>query len=134
MYLPIRVQTCPFCSSMPPRATTRLAQLFGVGVPAISKHLKNIFEEGELVADSVISKMEITTQHGAIEEKTQTHNLDFFSLDAIIAVGFTGFFRDTSYISNRYHRDMDRCVQFSDQPMDYHPLTVSFDWADSFFR
>ncbi len=38
-----------------------MAQLFGVGVPAISKHLKNIFEEGELVADSVISKMKTTT-------------------------------------------------------------------------
>ena len=37
-----------------------MAQLFGVGVPAISKHLKNIFEEDELVADSVISKMEST--------------------------------------------------------------------------
>ena len=65
-----------------------MAQLFGVGVPAISKHLKNIFDEGELAADSVISKMEITTQHGAMEEKTQTHNVDFYSLDAIIAVGY----------------------------------------------
>lgn len=37
-----------------------MAQLFDVGVPAISKHLKNIFEEGELFADSVVSKMEIT--------------------------------------------------------------------------
>ena len=37
-----------------------MAQLFDVGVPAISKHLKNIFEAGELVEDSVISKMEIT--------------------------------------------------------------------------
>ena len=37
-----------------------MAQLFGVGVPAVSKHLKNIFEEGELMADSVISKMETT--------------------------------------------------------------------------
>ena len=74
-----------------------MAQLFGVGVPAISKHLKNIFEEGELDKKVVVSKMEITTQHGAIEEKTQTHNLDLFSLDAIIAVGFTGFFHDISY-------------------------------------
>lgn len=65
-----------------------MAQLFGVGVPAISKHLKNIFEEGELDKDVVVSKMEITTQHGAIEEKTQTHKVDFFSLDAIIAVGY----------------------------------------------
>lgn len=65
-----------------------MAQLFGVGVPAISKHLKNIFEEGELQKEVVVSKMEITTQHGAIEEKTQTHKVDFFSLDAIIAVGY----------------------------------------------
>lgn len=65
-----------------------MAQLFGVGVPAISKHLKNIFDEGELDKKVVISKMEITTKHGAIEEKTQTHNVDFFSLDAIIAVGY----------------------------------------------
>ena len=38
--------------------------------------------------DVVVSKMEITTQYGAIEEKTQTHKVDFFSLDAIIAVGY----------------------------------------------
>ena len=38
-----------------------IAQLFDVGVPAISKHLKNIFETGELIEDSVISKMETTT-------------------------------------------------------------------------
>ena len=42
-----------------------MAQLFGVGVPAISKHLKNIFDEGELDKHVVVSKMEITTQHGA---------------------------------------------------------------------
>lgn len=41
-----------------------MAQLFGVGVPAISKHLSHIFEEGELEKDVVISKMEIPTQHG----------------------------------------------------------------------
>ena len=65
-----------------------MAQLFGVGVPAVSKHLKNIFAEGELDKEVVVSKMEITTQHGAMEEKTQTHNVYFFSLDAIIAVGY----------------------------------------------
>ena len=65
-----------------------MAQLFGVGVPAISKHLKNIFDEGELDKNMVVSKMEITTQHGAMDEKTQTHNVDFYSLDAIIAVGY----------------------------------------------
>ncbi len=65
-----------------------MAQLFGVGVPAISKHLKNIFEEGELQKEVVVSKMEITTRHGAIEGKTQTSSVDFYHLDAIIAVGY----------------------------------------------
>ena len=48
-----------------------MAQLFGVGIPAISKHLTHIFDEGELDKEVVVSKMEITTQHGAIEGKTQ---------------------------------------------------------------
>ncbi len=65
-----------------------MAQLFGVGVPAISKHLKNIFEEGELQKEVVVSKMEITTRHGAMEGKTQTSTVDFYHLDAIIAVGY----------------------------------------------
>lgn len=59
-----------------------MAQLFGVGVPAISKHLKNIFEEGELVADSVISKMETTAADG------KNYATTYYSLDAIIAVGY----------------------------------------------
>lgn len=65
-----------------------MAQLFDVGVPAISKHLKNIFEEGELDETVVVSKMEITTQHGAIEGKTQQKETKFYSLDAIISVGY----------------------------------------------
>lgn len=65
-----------------------MAQLFGVGVPAISKHLSNIFTEGELDKEVVVSKMEITTQHGAIEGKTQSKEVDFYNLDAIIAVGY----------------------------------------------
>ena len=67
-----------------------MAQLFGVGVPAISKHLKNIFQEGELQKEVVVSKMEITTRHGAMEGKTQTFSVDFYHLDAIIAVGYRG--------------------------------------------
>lgn len=65
-----------------------MAQLFGVQPPAISKHLKNIFESGELQEDMVISKMETTTQHGAIEGKTQTNETNFYHLDAIISVGY----------------------------------------------
>ena len=59
-----------------------MATLFDVNVPAISKHLKNIFESGELKDDAVVSKMEITASDGK-RYKTQ-----FYSLDAIIAVGY----------------------------------------------
>ncbi len=65
-----------------------MAMLFGVGVPAVNKHLSHVFEEGELDREVVVSKMEITTQHGAIEGKTQTKDVDFYNLDAIIAVGY----------------------------------------------
>lgn len=65
-----------------------MAELFGVQVPAISKHLKNIFEEEELAENMVVSKMEITTQHGAIEGKTQQKETNFYNLDAIISVGY----------------------------------------------
>ena len=65
-----------------------MAELFNVGVPAINKHLKNIFVEGELNEEVVISKMEITTQHGAIAEKTQNKETNFYNLDAIISVGY----------------------------------------------
>ena len=59
-----------------------MAALFDVGVPAVSKHLKNIFEEGELMENSVISKMETTAADG---KKYQTQ---FYNLDAIISVGY----------------------------------------------
>jgi hypothetical protein len=65
-----------------------MAALFDVGVPAISKHLKNIFTEGELDEKVVVSILEITTQHGAIVDKTQNVETKFYSLDAIIAVGY----------------------------------------------
>ncbi len=65
-----------------------MAELFDVKVPAINKHLKNIFREGELDEKEVISKMEITTQHGALINKTQTKETSFYNLDAIISVGY----------------------------------------------
>ncbi len=94
-----------------------MAQLFGVGVPAISKHLKNIFEEGELQMDSVISKMETT----ATDNKN--YSTTFYSLDAIISVGYrvnsmkaTRFRQWATKILNEYIRkgfvlDDDRLKQ-----------------------
>lgn len=66
----------------------QIAELFDVQVPAVSKHLKNIFESGELDEEVVISKMETTTQHGAIEGKTQTKEVNYYNLDAVISVGY----------------------------------------------
>jgi len=65
-----------------------MSELFEVGTPAISKHLSNIFESGELDEKVVVSILEIPTQHGAIADKTQTNKVQFYSLDAIISVGY----------------------------------------------
>ena len=59
-----------------------MAKVFDVQVPAISKHLKNIFDEEELIKDSVVSKMEITADDG------KNYNTEVYNLDAIIAVGY----------------------------------------------
>lgn len=62
-----------------------MADLFGVGVPAINKHLKNIFESGELAEAATLSKMEIVRTEGGREVRRE---VDFYNLDAIIAVGY----------------------------------------------
>ena len=53
-----------------------------------TKHLKNIFDSGELEEDSVSSILEHTTQHGAISGKTQSKPTKYYNLDAIISVGY----------------------------------------------
>jgi len=60
----------------------RIADLFGVGVPAISKHLANIFESGELIENSVVSILETTAADG------KTYKTRYYNLDAIISVGY----------------------------------------------
>ena len=62
-----------------------LAELFGVKVPAINKHLKNIFDSGELAREATISKMEIARPEGG---RTVSRQVEFYNLDAIIAVGY----------------------------------------------
>ena len=62
-----------------------MAELFAVEVPAISKHLSNIFSEGELQVESTVSKMEIVQVEGSRNIK---RTLDFYNLDAIISVGY----------------------------------------------
>jgi len=62
-----------------------LAELFGVQVPAINKHLKNIFESGELSREATVSKMEIVRAEG---DREVAREVEFYNLDAIIAVGY----------------------------------------------
>lgn len=66
----------------------RMAELFGVKRPAITKHLKNIFESKELQEEVVCSILEHTTEHGAISGKTQTQKVKYYNLDAVISVGY----------------------------------------------
>lgn len=66
----------------------KIADLFGVQRPAITKHFKNIFETGELQEHVVSSILEHTTPHGAIKGKTQQVKTMYYNLDAIISVGY----------------------------------------------
>ena len=66
----------------------QMAELFQRNKSTISRHIKNIFESGELDKEMVVAKNAITTQHGAIEGKTQTHQVEFYNLDMIISVGY----------------------------------------------
>ena len=62
-----------------------MAELFDVNIPAVSKHLQNIFDEGELDKNSTVSKMEIVQQEGDRDVK---RTVEFYNLDAIISVGY----------------------------------------------
>lgn len=66
----------------------QMAELFQRNKSTISRHVRNIFEEGELNKDMVVAKYATTSQHGAIEGKEQTHLVDYYNLDMIISVGY----------------------------------------------
>ena len=65
----------------------KLSELFGRDKSVISRHIKNALNE-ELKDEEVIAKIATTTKHGAIEEKTQTHLVDYYNLDMIISIGY----------------------------------------------
>jgi len=66
----------------------QLATLFDKSKSTINEHINNVFKEGELRKEEVVRKFRITTQHGAIKEKTQEHDVMFYNLDVIISVGY----------------------------------------------
>ena len=66
----------------------QIAQLFNKGRATISEHISNIFKEGELEEKVVCRKFRQTTQHGALEGKTQSKDVKYYNLDVIISVGY----------------------------------------------
>jgi hypothetical protein len=66
----------------------QMCELFQKSKATISEHIKNVFEEGELDDKVVVRKFRTTTQHGAISGKTQEIEVNVYSLDVIISVGY----------------------------------------------
>lgn len=65
----------------------QMAKLFDRDVKTIRKHINNALNE-ELINDVVVAKFALTTKHGSLEGKTQTHMVDYYNLDVIISVGY----------------------------------------------
>ena len=66
----------------------QMAELFQRDKSTISRHIRNVFEDGELNSEVVVANFAITTPHGAMDGKSQTHSVQFFNLDMIISVGY----------------------------------------------
>lgn len=66
----------------------QMSRLFGRDKSVISRHIKHVFEDGELERSMVVANFATTTKHGAIEGKMQTHLVDYYNLDLVISVGY----------------------------------------------
>ena len=66
----------------------QMAELFQRNKSTISRHIKNVLEDGELEENEVVAFFATTTKHGAIEGKLQKHQVTFYNLDMIISVGY----------------------------------------------
>ncbi len=66
----------------------QMAKLFGRGRTVITRHINIVFKDNELDKNEVCTKFAHTTQHGALSDKTQTRELDYYNLDMIISVGY----------------------------------------------
>jgi len=75
----------------------KMSELFGVEVPAISKHLDNIYNDKELDRNSTVSKMEIVQKEGNRDIK---RNIDFYNLDIIISIGYRRYVLDKKNFEN----------------------------------
>ena len=78
----------------------QLVEIYQTSKSNVSEHLKHIFADGELQKEQVVRNFRTTTQHGAIKGKTQTHEVSFYNLDVIIALGY----RVQSPVAVRFRR------------------------------
>ena len=78
----------------------QLSELYQTSKSNVSEHIKHIFEDGELTPDMVVRKFRTTTQHGAIDGKTQSHEVTFYNLDMIISLGY----RIRSIVATHFRR------------------------------
>ncbi len=78
----------------------QLCELYQTSKSNVSEHIKHIFEDGELESELVVRKFRTTTQHGAIEGKTQSHEVIFYNLDMIISLGY----RIRSVVATRFRQ------------------------------
>ena len=78
----------------------QLCELYQTSKSNVSEHIKHIFEDGELESELVVRKFRTTTQHGAIEGKTQSHEVTFYNLDMIISLGY----RIRSVVATRFRQ------------------------------
>lgn len=98
-----------------------MAELFGVGPQAISKHLGNIYKEDELDRESTSSKMELVQNEGGVEKK---RDVDFYNLNAIIAVGY----RVNSM--SRLNRLVTMFIDYAELMAEDEVLMSMQDWVD----
>jgi len=78
----------------------QLCELYQTSKSNVSEHIKHIFEDGELEPELVVRKFRTTTQHGAIDGKTQSHEVLFYNLDMIISLGY----RIRSVVATRFRQ------------------------------
>ena len=90
----------------------QLVEIYQTIKSNVSEHLKHIFADGELQKELVVRNFRATTQHGAIEGKTQTHEVAFYNLDVIISLGYRvqspGAVRFRRWATQR---DFDRAIK-----------------------
>ena len=78
----------------------QIAQLYSKGRSTVTEHISNIFKEGELEKEKVCRNFRHTTQHGALEGKTQNQEVTLYNLDVIISVGY----RVKSIVGTRFRQ------------------------------